>query len=127
MMIAHKKACDAEKRLETFASENRRLNSIAEKLQAERSQLQHQILGFEASTKALHVELQQRAAAEGKSVNTCKDFSQRLEAMRLQNSHLADLAGLPCPQPSAPSPSRLNRVSPIHVRVATFQEHIKSG
>ncbi|CAE7558738.1 unnamed protein product [Symbiodinium sp. CCMP2592] len=94
LMIAHKKASDAEKRLETVASENRRLNSIAEKLQAERSQLQHQILGFEASTKALHVELQQRAAAEGKSLNSCKDFSQRLEAMRLQNSHLADLAGL---------------------------------
>ncbi|CAE7903523.1 unnamed protein product [Symbiodinium sp. KB8] len=94
LMIAQKKVSDAEKRLETFASENRRLNSIAEKLQAERSQLQHQILGFEASTKALHVELQQRAAAEGKSVNTCKDFSQRLEAMRLQNTQLADLAGL---------------------------------
>ena len=94
LMLARKAAEDAERQIETFASDNRRLNGIAEKLQSERSQLQRQILGHEASMKAFHAELQQRAAAEGKSLNTCKDLEQRLQGLRVQNTRLADLAGV---------------------------------
>ena len=94
LMLARKAAEDAQRQIETFASDNKRLNGIAEKLQAERSQLQRKAAGYEASVKAFDAELRQRASAEGKSLNACKDLEQRLKGLQLQNTRLADLAGV---------------------------------
>ena len=94
IMLARKAAEDAARDKEVVASNSRRLNGIAEKLQTERSQLQRRVVSLEASIKAMDMELQTRAAAEGKSVNNCKDLEQKLATLQMQHTRLADLAGL---------------------------------
>ena len=48
-MLARKSEEDLKRQAEALASDNLRLNGIAEKLQTERSQLQRTVLGLEAS------------------------------------------------------------------------------
>ena len=64
-----------------LATDNMRLNGIAEKLQQERSELQRTVHAQEASIKSFQTELNQRAVAEGNSLKMRNALEQRLEDM----------------------------------------------
>ena len=69
--------------VEALATDNMRLNGIAEKLQHERSELQRKVHGLEASVKSFQAELNQRALSEGNSLKVRNALEQRLEDMQL--------------------------------------------
>lgn len=92
VMLARKSTEDVKNQVEALATDNMRLNGIAEKLQHERSELQRKVHGLEASVKSFEAELHQRALSEGNSLKARNALEQRLEDMSLQNRRLADMA-----------------------------------
>lgn len=93
VMLARKSTEDVKQHAEALATDNMRLNGIAEKLQQERSELQRTVHAQEASIKSFQTELNQRAVAEGNSLKMRNALEQRLEDMSLQNKRLSDMAG----------------------------------
>ncbi|CAJ1412728.1 unnamed protein product, partial [Effrenium voratum] len=94
VMLARKSEEDLKRQAEALASDNLRLNGIAEKLQTERSQLQRTVLGLEASIEAFQEELRLRAEREGQSMGERGALERRLEGACLQNARLARLGEL---------------------------------
>lgn len=81
VMLARKSTEDVKQHAEALATDNMRLNGIAEKLQQERSELQRTVHAQEASIKSFQTELNQRAVAEGNSLKMRNALEQRLEDM----------------------------------------------
>ena len=81
VMLARKSTEDVKQHAEALATDNMRLNGIAEKLQQERSELQRAVHAQEASIKSFQTELNQRAVAEGNSLKMRNALEQRLEDM----------------------------------------------
>ena len=83
VMLARKSTEDVRNQVEALATDNMRLNGIAEKLQQERSELQRQVHGLEASIQSFQAELNQLVISEGNALKVRNALEQRLEDMPL--------------------------------------------
>mmetsp|Transcript_149259 Transcript_149259/g.388208 ORF Transcript_149259/g.388208 Transcript_149259/m.388208 type:complete len:533 (+) Transcript_149259:45-1643(+) len=94
VMLLRNNAEQQRKKSEALSADLQRLRGINERLQAERSQLQRNVLGLEATANAMQVEMAEQAATEARATEVRNNLQRHVHAMTDEMRLMDEQAGV---------------------------------
>jgi len=94
VMLLRNTADHHQHRENVLATQNARLSGIAERLQAERSQLQKTVVGLEATACAMQVEISRQANSEAQAALVHGDMERQISSLSMQKMRLDEEMGV---------------------------------